>query len=78
MCGQPCSMQQGNEPPHALVVQSPSGMIKMSEVINEFVYPSIPIVPKTHEGIYRVIAFGVIAWNIALAPAEEQDTQLDA
>jgi hypothetical protein len=60
----------------ATMALNPTGISKMSEVLEEFVMPYLEAV-HNHEHRHKMITIAVIAWNIALLPEElwESDMQ---
>jgi hypothetical protein len=60
-----------------LLVHNPPGMERMSEVLEQFVEPYWVEVPDTAEDFRRILSIGVVAWNAALLPDDEQKTMID-
>ncbi len=54
----------------------PIGSEKMSEVLEDFVAPFLPEVSNIDE-MRTLFTFGVIAWNTALLPEQEQEAAIE-
>ena len=49
------------------MVDAPPGTDKMSKVLEEFISPHLPLM-ETEAALQKLVALGVVAWNIALEP----------
>lgn len=58
------------------IVVSPSGEVKMSEVLEDFVEPYRES-RETKESMQRLLTLGTIAWNLALSPESERQKMID-
>lgn len=61
--------------PHK-VMRNPPGMVKMSEVLRDFLEPYWHI-PDTEEAMRKLITTALVAWNTALLPQEEHAGRLE-
>jgi len=62
--------------PFKEIVVSPSGEVKMSEVLEDFVEPYRES-PETKESMRRLLTLGTIAWNLALSPESKRQGMID-
>ena len=62
--------------PFKEIVVSPSGEVKMSEVLEDFVEPYLEST-ETKESMRRLLTLGTIAWNLALSPESERQGVID-
>jgi hypothetical protein len=62
---------QGHE-----VVVEPSGVAKMSEVLQAFVAPYLPLA-DTEDATRKLLALAVVAWNASFLTEEEQRKMVD-
>jgi hypothetical protein len=58
------------------VVVEPSGVAKMSEVLEAFVAPYLPLA-DTEEATQKLFALAVVAWNASFLAEEEQREMVD-
>jgi hypothetical protein len=62
--------------PNVKVIQTPPGKERMSDVLEEFIEPFIPLVPGP-EGFRKLVSVAVIAWNAALLPDDERNALIE-
>ena len=58
------------------VVIEPSGEVKMSKVLRDFVEPYLEFA-DTEEAYRKLLTLAVMAWNASLLPEEEQQDMVD-
>ena len=58
------------------LVAVPSGQVKMSQVLQDFVEPHMDLA-DTEEAYGKLLALAVVAWNASLLPEEEQQEMID-
>jgi hypothetical protein len=63
-------------PPGHRVVSEPAGLEKMSDALEELVEPYADLA-KTGENYRKLLDLGMMAWNIALLPADERQAIID-
>lgn len=58
------------------IIIEPSGQVKMSEVLADFVEPYLEFA-DTEEAYQKLLTLAVVAWNTSLFPEEEQQDMID-
>ena len=59
------------------LVINPSGEVKMSEVLIDFIEPYLEFA-DTKEDYRKLVILGITAWNTSLLPKEEQQDMVDS
>jgi len=65
-----------NFPHQKVSVGPPSGGVKMSEVLEEFVEPYRELV-ETEEAYWKLLTTAIVAWNVTLFPEKDRLSRLD-
>ena len=58
------------------LVDAPPGTAKMSKLLEDFIEPYLHMI-ETEEAMQKLVALGVVAWNIALDPESEHRQRID-
>ena len=58
------------------VLAEPSGLEKMSEVLDRFVEPYMKLA-TTEAGVRNVYSYGMAAWNASFSPVDKQKEKID-
>jgi hypothetical protein len=58
------------------MVINPSGVAKMSEVLEDFIEPYLEFA-RDHQQRQHLFEIAVMAWNLALLPADERQAMMD-
>ncbi|NJM48805.1 MAG: hypothetical protein HC860_23725 [Alkalinema sp. RU_4_3] len=56
---------------------SPSGEVKMSEVLEDFVEPYLEFVRNNHQQRKHLFGMAMTAWNLSLLPEDERELMLE-
>lgn len=56
---------------------SPSGEIKMSEVLEDFVEPYLEFARNNHQQRKQMFGMAMTAWNLSLLPEDEREVMLE-
>ncbi len=56
---------------------SPSGEVKMSEVLEDFVEPYLEFVRNNHQQRKHLFGMAMTAWNLSLLPEDEREVMLE-
>ena len=68
-------LEQGSLQGKEFVIE-PSGEVKMSEVLTDFIEPYLEFT-DTEEAYRKLLTLAITAWNISLLPEEEQQGMID-
>ena len=68
-------LEQGPFRDEKLVI-APSGQVKMSEVLGDFVEPYMDMA-DTEEAYRKLLTLAVMAWNASFLPEKEQEEMID-
>jgi hypothetical protein len=60
-----------------ILIHDPPGMEKMSEALELFVEPYMEGIPDTVDDFRKLLMLGMMAWNTALLPENEQKAMID-